>query len=271
MTPDLNPSHQSAEHPDWGDLADYSYRFVRRNFPRFGEAAWDISQDAVAATYRHHETGELRLEHGESSLYSYVRTATYRGASDRARQLRRRQEEVVDVDVSDVEIADDRGELDYATVEQEASRLRLESLPVECPLCVGRRRSCGTGPEGQRVARGVAGAALDELLRIGDLRLLQHGQVDPYLRRTGAEAGVLPPAAVDRSSAPGTRFTRTLVVCTAHLLFRALLPVRRCPEIVVDAALAARDRNGRDWGDRREQAMATWAEEWYVPWPAAGS
>lgn len=269
MTPELAPSNDNAEHPDWGDLADYSYRFVRHEFPRFGEAAWDISQAAVAATYRRHQTGALRLAHGGNSLYAYVRTATYRGANDRARQLRRRQEEVVDVDVSDVEIADDRGALDFATVEQEASRLRLETLPVECPLCVGQRRSCGKGPESQHVVRGVARAALDEILRVGDLRLLQHGQVDPNLRRTGAEAGALPPAAVDRSSAAGTRFTRTLVVCTAHLLFQALLPLRRFPEIVVDAALAARDRNGRDWGTRREGAMAAWADEWHLPWPSA--
>jgi len=114
--------------------------------------------------------------------------------------------------------------------------------------------------------RAVARAACLNVAFTGSRAALGRGQVDGFLRRVGAEAGILAPETVDKSTTAGTRFTRSLSVCTAHLVFRALLPIRAHPAIVIDAAASARQRCGCDWGERREAAIAAWADDWSQPW-----
>lgn len=260
MTPESLSDFNTPSAPDWGDVRRRSRSFVLNRYSRFADDADDLAQKVTASIWRQHEAGALRLVHREASLAALIDRAARYACISHYRQLERRRHESIEGDLPDT----DDG---YDVVEMKMLFGAVEHLPVECPLCVGRRRSCGGGADDPATVRNVVSAALDELLMTRDVRPLRHPRkVEAFLRRVGAESGALAPEAVDKSTQAGTRFTRNLAVCSAHLLFEVLLPARRIPGIVVGAAVSARERCGHDWGTRREAAMAAWADDWQQPW-----
>ncbi len=207
--------------PDWGDATEYARRFVRRVYPSFAGEADDLAQDVMSGIQPRSEAGALRLDHGEASLYDYVKTATRNACISLAEQIERRLSEVLEGDPPTKERSFER-------VEWVSSVDCAERLPIECPLCVGRSRSCGPGDEDPSMVRGIASAACFRLVLTGDPAALAPGRVDAFLRRVGAEAGILPPEAVDKSTRAGTRITRNLSTCTPTGSSKRSCPSRSC-------------------------------------------